>query len=144
MANEVVGGGTAGAGVREVRGDRISGQQTRGGNRSVLSPSLAFLMEDPQCLAEQLRSMAEPMATDWLQSQIAALQGTTTVPPSGTQVRRALRARPPERFSPSQSPQAQSHNGSPDSDPPAQLAQPPLAGMGSGAGRNPCGGGGPQ
>lgn len=41
----------------------------------------------------------------------------------------------PERFSPSQSPQAQRHSGSPDSDPPAQPAQ-PLAGSGTGAGRN--------
>lgn len=78
------------------------------------------VMSDSRHLAAQLRSMADSMRTDWLQSQITAMLGTTASDPAGTQVRRARRARSPKRFSPSHSPRAQRHAGSPDSDPPAK------------------------
>lgn len=49
------------------------------------SPFPGFLMDDLQRQAGQLRLMAELLGTDWLQSQITAMQGQTVTASAGIQ-----------------------------------------------------------
>lgn len=77
------------------------------------------------------------MGTDWLKSQLAAMQGAAAADPASEQARLAWRAHRWDRFSPSKSPRAQRHYGGLETDPRAQPAQPPLSGVDAGAERNP-------
>lgn len=96
-------------------------------------------MSELEQLLAQLRAAAGIHGAEWIQSQVtASLQGVQqNSPRAGPAQQRARRSKPPERFTPERTPQAQRRIGSPQVEPSGPPAKRMPALDGGAPGRNP-------